>query len=162
MRKHLLLLFSVWVLCSIGVVCAQSQRIERIKLPKLQQIMYHESSKLTIVNFWATWCKPCVAELPYFEALNKAYTQDQVRVLLVSLDPIGDFSKVSRFVEQRHISASVFLLDEKNQNHMIESIHKSWQGSLPYTLFIREKQMVAAYERALTREDLFKITRTFL
>ena len=106
-----------------------------IKLPALQKFI-HEPGPVKVINFWATWCAPCVKELPYFEKLNQ---QDKdVKVILVSmdydLDP--DPSKVKRFVERKKILSTVVILAEENPNEWIEKIDKNWSGALPSTLVI--------------------------
>ena len=158
----MLLPYIVCLFGSVSILAAQSSQVQRIKLPKLQQIMYNASSTLTIVNFWATWCKPCVKEIPYFQALDEAYSDDQVQILLISLDPIETLSKVSLFVKEQNLSTRTFLLDEKDQHSLIDSIHKSWDGALPYTLFIKESKIVSTEEGVLTQENLFKKAYQFL
>jgi thiol-disulfide isomerase/thioredoxin len=106
-----------------------------IKLPALQKSI-HEPGPVKVINFWATWCGPCVKELPYFEKLNQE--DKTVKVILVSmdydLDP--DPSKVKRFMERKKILSTVVILAEENPNAWIEKIDKSWSGALPSTLVI--------------------------
>src|SRR5579872_7055237 len=84
-----------------------------IKLPELQRII-HDEGKVRVINFWATWCAPCVKELPYFEKLNQ--DNKNVTVVLVSmdydLDP--DPAKVKRFIERKKIMSQVVILAEEN------------------------------------------------
>jgi len=106
-----------------------------IKLPELQKKI-NASGSIKVVNFWATWCAPCVKELPYFEKLN--HENKTVDVLLVSmdydLDPNPD--KVKRFIDRKKIQSKVVILEEENPNAWIEKIDKSWSGALPSTLII--------------------------
>jgi thiol-disulfide isomerase/thioredoxin len=106
-----------------------------IRLPDLQSAI-HEKGLVKVVNFWATWCAPCVKEMPFFEKLNEE--NRNVKVLLVSmdydLDP--DPAKVKRFVERKKILSKVVILAEENPNAWIEKIDKSWTGALPSTLVI--------------------------
>jgi len=106
-----------------------------IKLPELQKLI-HEPGSVKVINFWATWCAPCVKEMPLFEKLN--HDDKNVRIILVSmdydLDP--DPAKVKRFIERKKILAEVVILAEENPNDWIEKIDKSWSGALPSTLVI--------------------------
>jgi len=106
-----------------------------IKLPALQKSI-HEPGQVKVINFWATWCAPCVKELPYFEKLN--HDDKNVKVILVSmdydLDP--DPSKVKRFIDRKKILSTVVILAEENPNDWIEKIDKNWTGALPSTLVI--------------------------
>lgn len=108
---------------------------ELIKLQALQKSI-QERGQIKVINFWATWCGPCVKELPFFEKLNQ--DNKAVKVLLVSmdydLDP--DPAKVKRFIERKKILSTVVILAEENPNDWIEKIDKSWGGALPSTLVV--------------------------
>ena len=106
-----------------------------IKLPELQKLI-HQPGLVKVINFWATWCAPCVKEMPLFEKLN--HDDKSIKVILVSmdydLDP--DPAKVKRFIERKKILAEVVILAEENPNDWIEKIDKNWTGALPSTLVI--------------------------
>ncbi len=106
-----------------------------IKLPELQNAI-HEAGPVKVINFWATWCAPCVKEMPYFEKLNQE--NKNVKVLLVSMDYDLDPNpaKVKKFVERKKILSKVVILQEENPNSWIEKIDKDWGGALPSTLVI--------------------------
>lgn len=88
-----------------------------------------------VVNFWATWCKPCVAELPWFEQLIPAYKEKPVKVLLVSMDfPKQIKTKLIPFVEQRKLQNSVVALADMDYNEWIDKVSKDWDGAIPFTL----------------------------
>lgn len=96
----------------------------------------NNSDTAYVVNFWATWCKPCVAELPAFDSLT-ALTRDQkVKVILVSLDFKEDlYKKVVPFLVRRKTQSTCVLLDEVNGNDFIDRISVNWSGAIPATLF---------------------------
>lgn len=106
-----------------------------IKLPELQKLI-SQSGPIKVINFWATWCAPCVKEMPLFEKLNG--DDKTVKVILVSmdydLDP--DPTKVKKFIERKKILSEVVILAEENPNDWIEKIDKSWTGALPSTLVV--------------------------
>lgn len=106
-----------------------------VKLPELQKIIKAPGS-VKVINFWATWCAPCVKELPYFEKLHQ--DNKSVEVILVSMDYDLDPhpEKVKRFIERKKIQSRVILLAEENPNDWIEQVDKSWTGALPSTLVI--------------------------
>jgi len=108
-----------------------------------------------VINFWATWCKPCVAELPSFDSLAKI---NKVKVLLVSLDFKEDLEKkVNPFLKSHNIKMECVLLDEINGNDFIDKIDKSWTGAIPATLiknkdhrvFIEKKMHLAELQKHL-------------
>ena len=126
---------------TILLVCltplAMAQKADVVKLPYLKQIIESKSNKVQVVNFWATWCGPCVKELPLFEKLNSENRPD-VAVTLVSLDLDLDPNpeKVYRFIAKKNIKSDVLLLDERNPNEWIDQVEKEWSGSLPATLVV--------------------------
>lgn len=88
-----------------------------------------------VINFWATWCIPCVKELPYFEQLNTKYQDNKVKVVLVSLD----FTKkqVIAFSEKKSLQSKIVLLSDSKTNSWIDKVDPSWSGAIPITLFIK-------------------------
>ena len=92
-----------------------------------------------VVNFWATWCKPCIKELPAFEKLNADYATQKVKVLLVSLDfPEKLESQVIPFIEKQNIKSEVVLLDDADANSWIPKVSPEWSGAIPATLIYKK------------------------
>ena len=109
-----------------------------------------------IINFWATWCAPCVAELPFLEAVNSNYFEEKVKVILVSLDFREDYDKkLVPFIEKRKIRSEVVMLDETNGSYFIPKIHKDWGGAIPSTMIINNtKNFTEFHEVPVTYEVL--------
>lgn len=112
---------------------AQRAEVSVIRLFQLEERLLRGGDTTFVVNFWATWCGPCVKELPYFEALDTA----RAKVLLVSLD-FEDIleSKVIPFVRQKQLRSEVMLLNEDDPNVWIPRISPQWSGAIPVTLFV--------------------------
>ena len=117
-----------------------AQQAKTVRLADLQKLMNEKSEKIQVINFWATWCGPCVKELPFFEKLN-AESRPEVKVTLVSLDLDLDPNpaKVYRFISKKNIQSQVLLLDEPDANSWISKIDKEWSGALPATILINHK-----------------------
>jgi len=114
------------------------QRVDVINFEQLSEIMTQDNDTTYVINFWATWCKPCVAEMPYFEALHDQTRDQAVKVILVSLDfPSQLESRVIPFVEKRELKPQVVLLDAGDPNKWIDRVDPSWSGAIPATLFYR-------------------------
>lgn len=113
--------------------------VEELNLAQLQTRIYRGGDTTYVVNFWATWCRPCVEELPAFEALARRYSDQPVRVLLVSLDaPADGESKVEAFIRKKgYQHCRVVLLNEPKPHLWIDRVDPSWSGSIPATLFVR-------------------------
>ncbi|MBS4038994.1 MAG: redoxin domain-containing protein [Flavobacteriales bacterium] len=112
------------------------------------------SDTLYVVNFWATWCEPCIEELPAFEAINEKYKNQKFKMLLVSLD----FSKqkekkLTPFVTKNQLKAQVIHLNDPDANAWIEKVDANWSGSIPATLvFTKDKRVF--FEQSFTKEQL--------
>jgi len=111
------------------------QNVRIVKFKDLKPLLSSQSDTVFIVNFWATWCAPCVKELPDFEQIRKKYKDKNVRMILVSLDfPKQLEKRVIPFVERKKLGAEVWLLDEPDYNSWIDKIEKTWEGNIPITL----------------------------
>lgn len=124
-------------------------------------IIRRTSSKDTvyIINFWATWCAPCVQELPEFDVLQAHYAQAPVKVLLVSLDFKEDRTyKLESFISRRHITPEVVWLSDTNPNVFIPKIDNSWEGSIPATVIVQPgKGFKKFIEGSVTEKQISKI-----
>ena len=133
-----------------------SQKVAVYKIDNLLKRIHNNSDTLYIVNFWATWCKPCVAELPDFEKINTEYKTQKVKVLLVSMDFKEDITKkLKPFIQKNNTVSEVVLLDELNGNEFIDKVSKQWGGAIPATLFTKNNNTVNEFfEKKLHYEFL--------
>ena len=129
---------------------------------QLKPLLERKDNKTYVVNFWATWCAPCVKELPYFEKIRKEYANKNVEVLLVSLDFPKQVERVLiPFLNKRNIQSDVILLDDVNEDVWIKAIDKNWSGALPATI-IYNKGSRKFYERSFDYKTLENELNTFL
>lgn len=118
-----------------------AQKTKVYKIGQLTNRIFNDSDTTYIVNFWATWCKPCVAELPEFEKLNKNFKSKKVKVILVSMDFKEELNKkLKTFLTKNKYSCEVILLDEINGNDFINQISESWSGAIPATLITKKNK----------------------
>jgi thiol-disulfide isomerase/thioredoxin len=112
-----------------------------------------------VVNFWATWCVPCMQELPEFDILERRYAGKPVRVLLVSLDFASDYKqKIGIVLRRRAPLSEILWLNERDANEFIPRIDKRWSGSIPATLVTYKPADLRLFlERQITAEELSQV-----
>lgn len=114
----------------------QTPSIPKWKVADLQNAI-DSAHGPTIFNFWATFCIPCIAELPQFQKIAARYRNDGVKLVLVSLDLKEAFPKtISAFVKKLKITAPVVFLDESDAGLFVPLVDSSWSGAIPATLFV--------------------------
>ncbi|HSD14180.1 MAG TPA: TlpA disulfide reductase family protein [Flavobacterium sp.] len=125
--------------------------------------LLHKNNKITyVINFWATWCVPCVKELPYFEQINKKYKDQNVKVILISMDmPKKVETALIPFVKKKKLESVVVHLDDPDANAWIEKVDKNWSGAIPATI-IYNNTTRKFYERSFTLEELDKELLTII
>ncbi|MFN4766609.1 MAG: TlpA family protein disulfide reductase [Ignavibacteria bacterium] len=145
------LLFGIFV---FGTAHAQ---VEIVTLARLEKVMSSSKDTVYVINFWATWCKPCIEELPYFEEAHTFYATSNVRILLVSLDMPSELERtLLPFIQKKKLQSEIVLLNEPDPNIWIDKIESTWTGSLPATLIFNgssKKRMF--FEKQISKEELF-------
>lgn len=130
---------------------------------KLEPIFQWESDTTYVINFWATWCAPCVKELPYFEQLNASLKGEKIRIILVSLDfPRQLESKLVPFVEKHQLKSEVVVLTDGAANEWIDKVSPEWSGAIPITVVYNAKKRHFYGEEFNSYEDLEKLVKAFL
>jgi thiol-disulfide isomerase/thioredoxin len=112
----------------------------------------------TIINFWATFCKPCIAELPHFQKLANKYKERGVKLVFVSVDLKEAFPKrILAFAKKLKITSTVVYLDETNADLFCPAVDSSWSGAIPATIFINNRTGYKRFfEEELPKEKLEK------
>ncbi|UOQ51864.1 TlpA disulfide reductase family protein [Hymenobacter cellulosivorans] len=142
----------------------RAQQVSVIKFADLQQRLSRQNDTTYVVNFWATWCAPCVKELPLFEQLGTSQAGKKVKVLLVSLDYASQLDKkVKPFVQKRGLKSEVVLLNESDPNSYMDKVDPKWSGAIPFTLIWNgKKNRRATFERKFTQAELTAEINKFL
>lgn len=141
---------------------AKIATVKSLNYEQLKPLLEKQDDKIYVVNFWATWCAPCVKELLYFEKIGSEYKSKNVEVLLVSLDfPKQVSTKLIPFINKNNIQSEVVLLDDFNEDIWIKAIDATWNGALPATL-IYHKNKRKFYEQTFDYETLENELKQFL
>ncbi len=134
------------LLMSSSLSGVHAQAPEIVNLESLQRILASQSDTTYVVNFWATWCVPCVKEFPAFQALAEKYRNEKVQIVMVSLDFASEKEKsLVPFLAGHPILARVMLLDEPDYNSWIDKVEKSWGGEIPVTLIINGAKGIRSF-----------------
>jgi thiol-disulfide isomerase/thioredoxin len=136
---------------------AHSQHVNAVyKIGDLLKRIDQTNDTIYVLNFWATWCIPCVKELPEIDSFAIRHQQEKVKVLLVSLDFKEEIDKkVDPFLKKNNYKAECVLLDEVNGNDFIDKIDKRWTGSIPATYFTFNKRRKTAFiEKKIGHKEL--------
>lgn len=143
---------------------ATGQKIEYIKVPELEKMLNSKENNLLIVNFWATWCAPCVKELPAFEKVAVEYEQSKVRFIMISLDfPSQIESQLKPFLKKNNITLDVSVMMDTDYNSWIDKVDPQWQGNIPSTLIVNhEKETRYFHSGEIDEPELRALINKFL
>jgi thiol-disulfide isomerase/thioredoxin len=96
----------------------------------------NDSDKLLLVNLWATWCGPCVAELPELVTMHRMYRKRDFQLVTISIDEPDQKADALKTLKEHHVSAANYLSTIASRDTLAELLDKEWQGPIPYTLLI--------------------------
>ncbi len=125
------------------------------KFTDFEHWLHFKNDTTYVINFWATWCKPCVEELPYFEQLHTQFKDQKVKVVLVSLDFKKDFEKkLVPFIASRKLQPVVVALQDSRYNDWIDQVSTAWGGAIPVTLVYQGEKKAFKDDQFANYEEL--------
>ena len=137
---------------------AKSQRIPSWKIEDVVDHYSKSTDSVYVVNFWATFCKPCVAEIPYLQSISSKYLNQKVNLLLVSLDlPVFYPGKIGAFARMNNFTAPIVWLNESDADHFCPMIDKKWTGSIPATVFVNGATGYKRFIESSMTEEQFEM-----
>ena len=129
----------------------------------LEPILHQDNDTTYLINFWATWCGPCVKELPYIEALAEKYSAKAYKSILVSLDmPKKVESKLLPFLNNNQIISDVILLEDGKAHKWIDRVDPSWSGAIPITIVYKGDQREFHEVEFHSQQEIEEIVLRFL
>jgi len=135
-------------------LAAVSQEAKKIKITELEKIISENKGPL-IVNFWATFCKPCMEEIPHFQKMLNKYEKEDLQILFVSLDLQDDYpAKVNAFIKKKKMST--LWLDETNADYFCPRVDEKWSGAIPATLFINNGKNYRKFVEEQVSEEMLE------
>lgn len=160
MNKYLIILSSLFFLACK----TENKETQKIEMGKHETVFKHferDNDTLYVVNFWATWCAPCVEEMPHFTKANETFKDKKFKMILISLDRSKDFeTKMKSFIKDNNIVADTYLLDDNTRmNTWIPLINKQWDGQIPVTAFYKNGKQIGFVPNTLSYETLEQIIK---
>ncbi|WP_165026651.1 TlpA disulfide reductase family protein [Dysgonomonas sp. ZJ279] len=143
---------------------SQISKIPVYTFDEIEPMFHPETSNDTtyVFNFWATYCAPCIKELPHFEAIGKKYANEKIKIVLISLDFKSRIENgIIPFIEKRNIKLPVIVLADPDANAWIDKVDPSWDGTIPATLIVKKGEK-AFYSKEFTYEELDLLITKFL
>lgn len=117
--------------------------LEKLSPAGLADLLKNDSDKLLLVNFWATWCGPCIIEYPEFVTMQRMYGARDFQFVSVSMDAPDQLEKALKFLKSKASALPNYLMDTENKYEVIKVVGSDWDGSLPITLLIEPEGKVA-------------------
>ncbi len=110
--------------------------LDTIGVDGIKALIKNNSDKLRVINVWATWCGPCVAEFSEFITMNRMYRRRDFQFVSISADDPDNKQKVLKFLQKEQASTTNYLFNADDKYKLIEAIDPKWEGALPYTLIV--------------------------
>ncbi len=152
MKKAFIVIF---LLAFVSVV--KSQNIPKWKITDIEKYIAAKNEDILVINFWATFCKPCVAEIPSFIKITDKYKDAHVKLLLVSLDlPSAYPAKIAVFAKKQQFNTNIVWLDETDADYFCPRVDKKWSGSIPATLMVNTKTGYKKFFEDELKADVFE------
>ena len=153
-RGSSLLVLLTFMLLAWGTSHAQKPEIIHMKDVAAWDLA--DNDTLYVLNFWATWCKPCVAEMPFFDQVQQEMAAQKVKVIFISMDFRNEYDKrLVPFVARKKFVSQVVLLDEPKYNDWIDKVSTTWSGAIPATLIVQHSKGIRDFhEGEFTYEEL--------
>ncbi|HNQ61656.1 MAG TPA: TlpA disulfide reductase family protein [Bacteroidia bacterium] len=126
-----------------------------LKFSELSKEISEDTVNIQVVNFWATWCKPCIEELPYFEFINEEYASVNIKVKLINLDFNSKVETVTLpFIKKHNLRSDLYHLTDTDPNEWINKIDPSWSGAIPATVIYSSGEKIFFKEGELSQQQL--------
>lgn len=141
----------LFLLCFISAISVSAQNLKVVEFDELHKEISSKSDTIKVINFWATWCKPCIIELPHFNEASEKIS-GKYKFIYVSLDFESKLSKVKEMIKEKNLNGEYYLL-VGDPNEWINKIDPDWQGDIPYTAVVQNGDIVKKAARSFDSAD---------
>ena len=145
----------------------EEAELKLIKPSSLREKLTEKSENYRLVNVWATWCIPCVKEMDDLVQIHRMYRGRHFELITVSADDKGRLKQAKKVLNDKHCSATNYLVDAESHDDLFDAVDPEWEGAVPYTAFISPEGKVIHRihgefdPQALRRKIVDHIGRTY-
>jgi len=140
-------------------LAAEPVRLELADAAALAVLRKNDSGKFRLVNFWATWCGPCITEFPELITINRMYRHRDFEFVTVAAQYPDEQQDVLKFLQKQQASGKNLLFGEPDKYKLIEAFDPGWSGALPYTVFLNpEGKVIYKQEGAVDPLELKRVS----
>lgn len=133
-----------------------------VSFEQIEPLLTRENDTTYVINFWATWCSPCVKEMPLFNKLQSDFPNAKIRIILVNLDMPSQYHiRLIPFLAEHKITSEVVMLDDPDANRWINLVDPSWSGAIPATL-IYNRNARLFFEKTFEGTELTNAVRSVM
>lgn len=161
-HKHIFS-FALFLGCWLGTLqLVMAQTVKPATYPDLMQVVKEAKAEVVVINFWATWCKPCIEEFPSFLQVREEGKTKGVKVVFVSVDFEDELDIVRQFLYKQGVKDLSYVVSG-NQNTFIKSFHPEWSGAVPATFIYNGKgEQLAFWEGKVSLDELRNRVQSYL
>jgi len=114
---------------------------ERVELSSIDEagvakLAKNETDKLLLINVWATWCGPCVAEMPDLTTINRMYRGRNFQMVTLNIDEPEEKGAALKVLKEKHVAATNYISAVATRDKLAEALDKDWGGPISYTLLV--------------------------
>lgn len=103
---------------------------------ELKRRLTEKSENYRLVNVWATWCIPCIEEMNELVTIHRMYRKRHFELITVSADDKDNMDRALKVLNNKHCSASNYILDTESRDELFDAVDPKWQGAVPFTALI--------------------------
>jgi thiol-disulfide isomerase/thioredoxin len=131
--------------------------LQSADVPTIKALVANDTPKMLLINVWATWCGPCLAELPEFVTMNRMYRNGNFELVTISADTPDRKAKALTDLQERHVAARNYIFDNKDMDALANALDAEWPGGLPYTILVAPGGKII--QRQMGQADAMKLKR---
>jgi len=115
---------------------AEAVDLKPIDAEAVARLAKNDSKKLRLINVWATWCGPCVIELPELVTMNRMYRGRDFEMITISMDEADRKDRALEMLKKLHVSSANYIYGAEEKDRLADALDREWSGALPMTVLV--------------------------